>query len=86
MASGRLGSLSSQLDSGPVSRAIELVGDSPELVALALLRQIAHIEGKSTAAVDRKWILETYSECLDVVRGGDADGGSGRAAKGRAAK
>jgi hypothetical protein len=48
---------------------------SPEAVALRLLEIIAANERKilsnSTAAAanaDRKWVLDTYAECLRVVR------------------
>ncbi len=53
-------------------------GDSPEVVALALLERVARAEGKrfdaqpeeGTKTADREWILQTYSECLTVVRSG----------------
>ncbi len=51
-------------------------GDSPELVALALLERIAHREGRHFEAApqqgstaDRQWILDTYFDCLSAVRG-----------------
>ena len=52
-------------------------GDSPEIVALALLERIARSEGRQferkpedgMTAADRKWILDTYVECLNTVRG-----------------
>ncbi len=51
-------------------------GDSPEIVALALLERIAHSEGRhfeaaphEGSAADRRWILDTYFDCLNVVRG-----------------
>ncbi len=49
-------------------------GHSPEQVAYTLLELIAYAEGKLLSgspqgkAPDRKWILETYAECLRVVR------------------
>ena len=51
--------------------------NSPEEVALKLLRVIAEVERKSLHAnpsngyqtVDRNWLLSTYSECLSAVRG-----------------
>lgn len=53
-------------------------GDSSEIVALALLERVARAEGKrfdahpeeGTTTADREWILQTFSECLAVVRGG----------------
>ncbi len=54
------------------------IGDnSPEGVAFKLLREIATSEKKTLmgihlgngAAVDRKWILDTYAECLTASRG-----------------
>jgi hypothetical protein len=48
--------------------------NSPEEVALKLLHEIAHVENigvrgdTRTNKPDRKWILDTYAECLDVVR------------------
>ncbi len=52
-------------------------GDSPELVALALLERIAHSEGRhfdakppeGSTRADRQWILDTYFDCLNAVRG-----------------
>jgi hypothetical protein len=51
-------------------------GDSPEIVALALLERIARSEGRhfetappEGSAADRQWILETYLDCLTAVRG-----------------
>lgn len=60
-------------------------GDSPEIVALALLERIARAEGKhfdvrpdaGTTTADRLWILDTYSQCLAAVQG------VGMASKGR---
>lgn len=49
--------------------------NSPEHVAYRLLRDIAGVEGKAKgpgytmAEADRKWILDTYAECLDTVKG-----------------
>jgi hypothetical protein len=45
--------------------------DSPEYVAYRLLERIAHLEGRPLGhkgSADRKYILDTYAECLDVVR------------------
>ncbi len=49
---------------------------SPEYIAYKLMRDIAETEGKyfrpserePQKAITRKWILETYAECLTVVR------------------
>jgi hypothetical protein len=45
--------------------------NSPEYVALQLLRTIAGIENKplnSSSGVDRKWVLDTFAECLNAVQ------------------
>lgn len=44
---------------------------SQEAVALELLHLVAAAEGKNLRmleAADRKWILDAYAECLDVVQ------------------
>jgi hypothetical protein len=52
--------------------------NSPERVAYDLLVAVAHAEHKDPVATsgsalwadaDRKWILDTYAECLQAVRG-----------------
>ncbi|MEI4262772.1 hypothetical protein [Roseovarius sp. D0-M9] len=47
--------------------------NSPEQVAFRLTTIIAVAEGKdmnlARANVDRKWLLDTYSECLQAVNG-----------------
>lgn len=49
--------------------------NSPEEVAYRLMKTIASNEGKTinpmgnNISADRKWILDTYAECLDAVRG-----------------
>lgn len=51
--------------------------NSPEQIAHKLMHEIARIEGKvlhqspgsGQAAAPRKWVLDTYAECLDAVRG-----------------
>ncbi|KQW71400.1 hypothetical protein ASE17_00405 [Phenylobacterium sp. Root77] len=55
----------------PESRPIE---NTPEYVAYLLLERIADVErismsrdGKEKVA-SRKWILDTYAECLDATR------------------
>lgn len=54
--------------------------NSPEQVALKLLELVAIVERKDIRArrddnigagltmADRKWLLETYSECIEVVK------------------
>ena len=50
---------------------------SPENVAFKLMLEIAKVEkkvlsahpGRGASAPDRQWILDTYSECLEAVRG-----------------
>ena len=47
--------------------------NSPEYVAFLLLRTIADIESKELRkgypnTAERNWILDTYAECLDVVK------------------
>jgi hypothetical protein len=49
---------------------------SPEYIAYRLMHDIAEIEGKvfrpserePQKAITRKWVLETYAECLVVVK------------------
>ena len=50
------------------------MGDnSPEQVAFKLMYLIGMSEQKgleaTRASADRKWILDTYAECLEAVRG-----------------
>lgn len=47
--------------------------NSPEHVAFQLLNTIASIEGiklygGDSKSADRKWVLDTYAECLNAVR------------------
>lgn len=52
-------------------------GDSPEIVALALLERVARSEGRQferkpeegAISADRKWIVDTYFECRHAVKG-----------------
>jgi hypothetical protein len=50
------------------------VAETPEAVALDLLHMIARNEGKNIgpdsgqAKANRVWILNTYAECLQVVK------------------
>lgn len=57
--------------------AVVHIGEnSPEEVAFKLLQTVASVEGKSLfpfrggdVKPDRKWILDTYAECLAATRG-----------------
>ncbi len=52
-------------------------GEGPEIVALALLERIARAEGRQfehkpeadMSTVDRDWIVRTYFDCLQAVKG-----------------
>jgi hypothetical protein len=52
---------------------VHLGENSPEEVAFKLMRLIGTAENKNTsvnaATADRKWVLDTYAECLEAVRG-----------------
>jgi hypothetical protein len=74
MATGRIGQAADQARGEAASgRAVNLQGDSPELVAFALLRYLAQLEQareRETGVVfDRDWLLAAYSDCLDAVKG-----------------
>lgn len=75
MVSGRTGLAGDQTrnDSATGSRPVNLEGDSPELVAFALLRYLAQLEqgvAHETGIVfDREWLLDAYADCLKAVRG-----------------
>jgi hypothetical protein len=68
---------------------VNLEGDSPEVVAFALLRYLAQLEqasARQTGVVfDREWLLDAYADCLDAVKGNRSAGGEGptSTAKGR---
>ncbi len=53
---------------------LNLYGDSPEVVAYALLCCIANKEGrlsgKALITADKNWIFENYDDCLRVAKGG----------------
>jgi len=53
------------------SRPVDLGGDSPELIAFALLRYLAQLEQQQddTINFDRAWMLDAYAECLEAVQG-----------------
>ncbi len=55
--------------------AVHIGENTPEEIAYKLLHNVAAAEGKSFARSataksngDRKWILDTYAECLLAVR------------------
>ena len=56
------------------SNTVVRIGEnSPEHVALKLLELIANVEdralyGSGKNPADRKWILDTYDECIKAVR------------------
>lgn len=51
--------------------------NTPEFIALELLRIVAVVEGKPLAGIategetrpDRKWVLDAYAECLEAAQG-----------------
>ena len=47
----------------------QIADNSPEQVAYNLMELIRTSERRRIDAVDRAWILDTYSECLTAVRG-----------------
>ena len=52
--------------------SVRISGDSPEAVALSLLHEVSKIEEKyfsSKIGDDRKWLLDTYVECLRATKG-----------------
>lgn len=52
------------------TRPLDLAGDSPELIAFALLRYLAQLEQQDDGVVfDRAWMLDAYAECLEAVQG-----------------
>ncbi len=56
----------------PVSRAVE---NTPEYIAYLLMERVADLEGVALSRegkdklASRKWLLDTYAECLDAARG-----------------
>lgn len=53
---------------------VHLGENSPEKIALELLKIVADVEGRALNATgdnpaDRAYVLRTYSECLHVARG-----------------
>lgn len=52
------------------ARPLDLAGDSPELIAFALLRYLAQLEQRNDdMEFDRAWMLDAYAECLEAVKG-----------------
>lgn len=53
------------------NRAVELQGDSPELIAFVLLKNIIQMEQARNrkSDFDKVWLLGTYAECLSAVKG-----------------
>ena len=92
MATGRTGQAADQARGEASSRPVNLQGDSPEVVAFALLRYLAQLEqaqARDTGVVfDRDWLLDAYAECLDAVKGSrtpsEGDEAPTAGAKGRA--
>ncbi len=94
MAAGRTGQATDQIksDSGS-TRPVSLEGDSPEVVAFALLRYLAQLEQplarQSGVVFDREWLLDAYADCLAAVKGervaaaGGADEPARKPGKGR---
>ncbi|MPR08703.1 hypothetical protein [Microvirga tunisiensis] len=74
MAPGRTGQTTDQpRTEGGGNRPVNLQGDSPEVVAFALLRYLAQLEqprARQTGVVfDREWLLNAYADCLAAVKG-----------------
>lgn len=51
------------------TRPVDLAGESPELIAFALLRYLAQLEQHNSDEFDRAWMLDAYAECLEAVQG-----------------
>jgi hypothetical protein len=51
------------------SRGFELYGDSPELIAFAILRSVIQLGQAKGETFDKDSLLATYSECLSAVKG-----------------
>jgi len=62
-------------DNAPV---VHIGENSPELIAYKLFNHIVTVENKTlyrstdskSELVDRKWILETYVQCIEAVKHG----------------
>jgi hypothetical protein len=88
MATGRTGQAADQSRGEASGRPVNLEGDSPEVVAFALLRYLAQLEqaqARDTGVVfDREWLLDAYADCLDAVKGNRAPSEGGEAPAARA--
>jgi hypothetical protein len=93
MATGRSGQSAEQArgESGG-ARPVNLEGDSPEVVAFALLRYLAQLEqpraSETGTVFDREWLLDAYADCLEAVKGertrsSEASSSSSKTAQGR---
>ena len=51
------------------SRGFELYGDSPELIAFAILRSVIQLGQAKGETFDKESLLATYAECLSAVKG-----------------
>ena len=91
MVTGRSGSVTDQPrgETGS-SRPVNLEGDSPEVVAFALLRYLAQLEQarvRETGVVfDREWLLDAYADCLAAVKGERVSSAEAAAPAARSAK
>jgi hypothetical protein len=58
-----------QRDNTP--RAVELMGDSPELIAFVILKSIIQVEQARdrNVVLDKEWLLSNYADCLAAVKG-----------------
>lgn len=64
---------------------IHMGENSPEHVALKLYQQIADLEADALRRGDgltRKWILDTFAECLETVRNPERRGTGGSTSEG----
>jgi hypothetical protein len=60
-----------------VTNMADISSGTPEATALDLLEKISGVEKKvfhsqtssASTAADRKWILDTYAECLSATKG-----------------
>jgi hypothetical protein len=87
MVSDKRGAASAQAETSNRTRPVDLAGDSPELVAFALLRYLAQVEQAAVPKpqFDREWLLDAYAVCLDAVKGLRSDESRSASSKGKAA-
>lgn len=56
----------------------DISSGTPEAIAMELLEKVAAVESKNfhtadrAKAADRKWILDTYAECIFTVKAPNA--------------